>query len=132
MEKHIWNFFMLYCICLTNFFFFFLKKTKICLCNQQLPHTYLNLKVSPSSVASPGVISKIPEKGYGCPPYANSKNTHLSPNHYKNVPLCQINDVLIPIKTSSKSKMRWNIPQYSYLFRRSQSLSERLRCPESW
>ena len=30
--------------------------------------TYLNLKVSPSSVASPGVISKIPENGYGCPP----------------------------------------------------------------
>lgn len=39
-------------------------------CAQVQPksQTYLNLKVSPSSVASPGVISKIPENGYGCPP----------------------------------------------------------------
>ena len=32
----------------------------------------MNLKVSPSSLAFPGFISKIPLNGYGCPPYANS------------------------------------------------------------
>lgn len=34
--------------------------------------THLNLKVSPSSEAVPGLISKMPLKGYGWPPYANS------------------------------------------------------------
>jgi len=34
--------------------------------------THLNLKVSPSSEAFPGLISKMPLKGYGWPPYANS------------------------------------------------------------
>lgn len=35
-------------------------------------HTHLNLNVSPSSAALPGLISKMPLNGYGWPPYANS------------------------------------------------------------
>ena len=35
-------------------------------------HNYLNLNCSPKSSASLGEISNIPEKGKGCPPYANS------------------------------------------------------------
>lgn len=35
---------------------------------------YLNLNCSPSSSASLGVISNMPEKGYGWPPYAYSED----------------------------------------------------------
>lgn len=54
------------------------------------PH--LNLKVSPSSAALPGLISKMPLKGYGWPPYANSsaqkKNVTIrqAPNHRLSCP----------------------------------------------
>lgn len=48
----------------------FLRLVCVCL---WLCKTHLNLKVSPSSGAFPGLISKMPLKGYGWPPYANSK-----------------------------------------------------------
>lgn len=40
--------------------------------------THLNLKVSPSSEAFPGLISKMPLKGYGWPPYANSTGNKIA------------------------------------------------------
>lgn len=36
-----------------------------CTCQRLRKHTHLNLKVSPSSAALPGLISKMPLKGYG-------------------------------------------------------------------
>lgn len=42
-----------------------------------MENTHLNLNVSPSSAALPGLISKMPLKGYGWPPYANSVCTRM-------------------------------------------------------
>lgn len=50
-------------------------------CMLRMKRAHLNLNVSPSSEAFPGVISKMPLNGYGWPPYANSVRTWTHNTH---------------------------------------------------